>query len=177
MAKMFGYAKRGGKPNYSIINDEMDKDGPPDYEGKEHVRYKDPGHSPHEIEEPEDEPHMKSRVSRDEEHEMEDNYHMGIPKQTKRSLPHDIKRARMKMDAPNQQSPKALLGNLTTSIPLRGVEDTSGEKMEGPNEMQEDTNPKEHRKKMIVAVMKRKIKKGSRSPGSPTVNHTSNPSY
>jgi len=180
MVKMFGYAKRGKHSSYSR-REEMDEDGPPsDYEGKEHVRYKDPGHSRHDIEEPEDEPHMKSHVSSDEEHEMEDDYHMGVPNQNKNSLPNDIKRARMKMDAPNQQSPKALLGRLTTQIPLRGVEDTSGEEMEGPNEMQEDEMPKEHRKKMIVAVMKRKMKKSdNRVPGSPpnSMSNKANPTY
>lgn len=136
------------------------KDNPPGYEGKEHVKYKNPGYSKHNIRIPEDEPHMKSRVSKNEMHEMEDNYHMGVPDQTEDTLPKHIKRARMKMDAPNQQDPKPILGNPVHNVPYRGEEDTSGEEEMGPNEMQEaEGMPKEHRKKMIVAVMKRKMKK------------------
>ena len=129
------------------------KDSPPDYEGKEHVKYKDPGHTSHEIDMPEDEPHMKSHVSRNEEHEMEDQYEMGVPHQTKYDLPAKIARARMKMDAPDQEDPDELMGNITHNVPLRGEEDTTAKEEMGPNEMQ-----KESRKKMIVAVMKRKMR-------------------
>lgn len=170
MTKMFGYRQKKG-PRYSRMDDDMQesKSGEPTkgYEGKEHVKYKNPGFSKHNIRYPEDEPHMKSNVSREESHEAEDDYHMGVPDQTEDSLPKKIKRARMKMDAPNQQDPKPLLGNLTTQIPLRGTEDEDGEEEEGPNYMQESSGgmPKSHRKKMIVAVMKRKMK--SRDPGAP----------
>lgn len=132
------------------------KDNPPNYEGKEHVKYKNPGFSPHHIRYPEDEPHMKSRVSREEEHEMEDNYHMEVPDQTAKTLEAHIKRARMKMDAPDQEDPDYLRGNMTHNVGYEGVEDTSGEEEMGPNEMQKD---KEKRKKMIVAVTRRKMSK------------------
>src|SRR5271167_1977284 len=49
------------------------KGGPAGYEGKEHVKYKDPGHTRHHIRFPEDEPHMKSHNDSNEAHEMEDN--------------------------------------------------------------------------------------------------------
>lgn len=133
------------------------KDNPAGYEGKEHVKYKDPGYSSHHIRYPEDEPHMKSHVSRDEEHEMEDNYHKEVPDQTHYSLESKLKRARMKMDAPDQEEPDRLRANMVHNVGYEGVEDTSGEEEEGPNHMQSEG--KEHRKKMIVAVMKRKMKK------------------
>ena len=135
------------------------KDAPPGYEGKEHVKYKDPGYSSHEIRFPQDEPHMKSHVSRDETHEMEDNYHERVPNQTQYELESKIKRARMKMDAPDQEDPDELRGNLVTNVG-QGEEDTSGEEEMGPNDMQSGSKmPKEHRKKMIVAVARRKMKK------------------
>jgi hypothetical protein len=133
------------------------KDGPAGYEGKEHVKYRDPGHTRHHIRFPEDEPHMKSHVDSNEEHEAEDNYHMGIPDQTHYDLQKKIKRARMKMDAPDQEDPDELRGNLVSSIG-QGEEDTSGEEEMGPNNMQ---MAKEHRKKMIAAVTKRKMNKAS----------------
>ena len=133
------------------------KEGPAGYEGKEHVKYKDPGYSPHNIRYPQDEPHMKSHVSSDEEHEMEDNYHMGVPDQTEYSLEAQLKRARMKMDAPDQEDPDDLRGNITHNVPYEGEVDTTGEEEEGPNHMQ--SGSKENRKKMIVAVARRKMKK------------------
>lgn len=136
------------------------KGGPAGYEGKEHVKYKDPGHSPHHIRYPQDEPHMKSNVDTNEEHEMEDNYHMGVPDQTHYDLQAKIKRARMKMDAPDQEDPDELRGNLVSNIG-KGEEDTSGEEEMGPNDMQSGKMPKEHRKKMIAAVTKRKMNKAS----------------
>ena len=138
-----------------------DKDGPPGYEGKEHVKYKDPGYSSHNIRYPEDEPHMKSRVDKNEIHEMEDNYHMGVPDQTEDSLPAKIKRARMKMDAPDQEDPDFLRGNMVHNVGYEGVEDTSGEEQMGPNDMQSGM-PKEQRKKMVVAITRSKMKKGSK---------------
>lgn len=134
------------------------KDSPPNYEGKEHVKYKDPGYSSHHIRFPEDEPHMKSHVSRNETHEMEDNYHHSVPDQTKYSLESKLKRARMKMDAPDQEDPDPLRGNIVHNVGYEGEEDTSGEEEMGPNNMQGGTS-KEHRKKMIVAVTKRKMMK------------------
>lgn len=134
------------------------KGNPPGYEGKEHVKYREPGYSKHDIRYPEDEPHMKSNVDNNEEHEMEDNYHMEVPDQTHYELEKKIKRARMKMDAPNQQDPKPILGNPVHNVPYRGEEDTSGEEEMGPNDMQ---MPKEHRKKMIAAVARRKMNKAS----------------
>ena len=136
-----------------------DKDGPPGYEGKEHVKYEDPGYSSHHIRYPQDEPHMKSHVTQDEEHEMEDNYHHDIPDQTEYSLEEKLKRARMKMDAPDQEDPDDLRGNLVTNVG-QGEEDTSGEEEMGPNHMQSNMS-KEHRKKMIAAVTKRKMNKAS----------------
>lgn len=135
------------------------KDNPPGYEGKEHVKYENPGYSRHHIRFPEDEPHMKSRVGKEESHEAEDNYHMGVPNQTPKNLEKNIKRAHMLMDAPNQQDPKPLRGNIVHNVDYSGEEDTSGEEEMGPHDMQEEEEmPKEHRKKMIVAVMKRKMK-------------------
>lgn len=165
--KMFGYRTRKsqtrgmrdpGRPVHDMDSDEgKAEDNPPNYEGKEHVRYKNPGYSSHHIRYPEDEPHMKSNVSRDETHEMEDNYHMGVPDQTEDSLPAKIKRARMKMDDPDYYKPKPLLGNPVHNVPYEGEEDTTGEEEMGPHDMQGES--KEHRKKMVVAVMKRKMKK------------------
>ena len=133
------------------------KDGPAGYEGKEHVKYKDPGHTRHHIRFPEDEPHMKSHNDSNEAHEMEDNFHMAVPNQTKYDLEKKIKRARMKMDAPDQEDPDDLRGNMVHNVGYKGDEDTSGEEEMGPNDMQS----KEGRKKMIVAVMRRKMKKSS----------------
>lgn len=138
-----------------------EKDNPPGYEGKEHVKYKNPGFSPHHIKFPQDEPHMKSRVAKEEMHEMEDNYHMKTPDQTEDTLESKLKRARMKMDAPDQEDPDPLRGNITHNVGYEGEEDTSGEEEMGPNDMQSDM-PKEHRKKMIVAVTRRKMNKKSK---------------
>ena len=135
------------------------KDAPPGYEGKEHVKYKDPGYSSHHIRFPEDEPHMKSHVDSNETHEMEDNFHHDVPDQTHYSLEAKIKRARMKMDAPDQQDPDDLRGNLVSNVG-QGEEDTSGREEMGPNDMQKGMS-KDHRKKMIVAVTKRKMNKKS----------------
>jgi len=136
-----------------------DKGGPAGYEGKEHVKYKDPGYSSHHIRFPEDEPHMKSNVNKNEMHEMEDNFHQSVPDQTHYSLEAKLKRARMKMDAPDQEEPDRLRGNMVHDVGYEGDEDTSGEEEMGPNDMQSGM-PKEHRKKMIVAVTKRKMMKG-----------------
>lgn len=156
-AKVPGKPMHDDNPSYG-----KSKNNPPNYEGKEHVKYKNPGFSRHKIRIPEDEPHMKSRASKQEMHEMEDNYHMGVPDQTDDSLPAKIKRARMKMDAPDQEDPKPIRGNPVHNVPYRGEEDTSGEEEMGPNDMQENEKmPKKHRKKMIVAIIKRKMKKHS----------------
>lgn len=136
-----------------------EKDNPPNYEGKEHVKYKNPGYSKHDIRYPQDEPHMRSHVGKEEMHEMEDNYHMGVPDQTEDTLPARIPRARMKMDAPDQQDPKPILGNPVHNVPYRGEEDTSGEEEMGPHMMQSNEGSKEHRKKMIIAVTRRKMNK------------------
>lgn len=166
--KMFGHRLKKRSDSERVpgepINDMdnsfgQEKDNPPNYEGKEHVKYRNPGYSKHDIRYPEDEPHMKSRVSKNEMHEMEDNYHMDVPDQTEDTLPALIPRARMKMDAPNQQDPKPILGNPVHNVPYRGEEDTSGEEEMGPNHMQSSGRSKEDRKKMIVAVTRRKMKK------------------
>lgn len=161
MAGMFGYRKKKTSSGMREGRDEKADDGPPGYEGKEHVKYKDPGYSKHNIRTPEDEPHMKSHVSREEEHEAEDDYHMDLPQQTYSNLPKHIKRARMNMDAPDQEEPKPLLGNLVTMTTKKGYKDETGEEIEGPNEMQKDEEglSKPERKKMIVAVVKRKMGK------------------
>lgn len=168
--KMFGHRSKRNHmserdPGEPINHAEMDhssmgrsRDNPPSYEGKEHVSYKNPGFSSHHIRYPEDEPHMKSHSSSEEAHEMEDDYHMGVPHQTAHSLAKVIKRSRMKMDAPDQEDPDALRGNMVHNVGYEGDEDTSGEEEMGPNDMQSDEH-KEHRKKMIVAVMRRKMKK------------------
>jgi hypothetical protein len=85
---------------------------------------------------------------------MEDNFHKKTPDQTEESLPAKISRARMKMDAPDHDEPDELQGNMVRETEKKGVEDTSGEEKMGPNDMQ-----KEGRKKMIIAVMKRKMRK------------------
>lgn len=173
--KMFGHRLKrksesmgrdpGAGQNYNSSRGDEDfsgraKDAPPNYEGKEHMKYKNPGFSKHKIRYPEDEPHMKSEVSKEESHRMEDDYHMDIPDQTEDTLPEKIKRARMKMDAPNQQDPKPILGNLVHNAPYRGEEDTSGEEEMGPNEMQSNSQlPKEMRKKMIAGIARNKMKK------------------
>lgn len=175
--KMFGHrmkkksADNGRSPGRPYNMSDMDtsqgksKDNPPDYEGKEHVKYKNPGFSRHNIRIPEDEPHMKSHVSQDESHEMEDNYHMDVPDQTETKLEKNLKRAHMLMDAPNQQDPKPLRGNIVHNVEYDGEEDTSGGEEMGPNEMQSSTKiPKEQRKKMIVAVTKRKMKRMKSEP-------------
>lgn len=195
MSKMFGYRGRKKASNGESADPMYKaKDNPPNYEGKEHVRYQNPGFTRHEIRIPEETPHMRSHVTRDEEHEMEDNYHMGVPDQTAKTLQKKIARAKMGMDAPNQQDPKPIRGNPVTNVGYKGEEDTSGIEQMGPHDMQEndmheqrghklpkatkvkkeseygmeedymenddgEREPKEHRKKMIVAVMKRKMKK------------------
>lgn len=171
--KMFGHRMKRKSPeigrdpgsphNMSDMDRAMEKnkDSPPGYEGKEHVRYENPGYSSHHIRFPQDEPHMKSHVTRDEEHEAEDDYHMGVPNQTKMNLEKNLKRAHMLMDAPNQQDPKPLRGNIVHNVAYEGEEDTSGEEEMGPNDMQSGDMPKEHRKRMVMAVMKRKMKRAS----------------
>lgn len=154
--KMFGhrvkktadFGRTPGQPFNSMdFTYGKEKDGPEGYEGKEHVKYKDPGYSSHEIRTPEDEPHMKSHAGKEEMHEMEDNYHMGVPNQTHYDLEKKIKRARMNMDAPDQEDPKPLRGNIVHNVPFKGEEDTTGEEEYGPHDMQSDRMPKEHRKK------------------------------
>lgn len=156
----YGYVKsKDVNPNEKGMSYGKAKDAPAGYEGREHVKYEDPGYSSHHIRFPEDEPHMKSHVTRDEEHEMEDNFHHNVPDQTEYSLEEKIKRARMKMDAPDQEDPDELRGNLVDNIG-QGEEDTSGEEEMGPNDMQSNMS-KEHRKKMIAAVTKRKMNKAA----------------
>lgn len=165
--KMFGHRiktpaheKVPGEPIHQMDSSfGKEKDNPPGYEGREHVKYRNPGFSKHDIRYPEDEPHMKSRVGKKEMHEMEDNYHMGVPNQTEDELPKHIKRARMLMDAPDQEDPKPLRGNIVHNVGYKGEEDTSGEEEMGPHDMQEDEESKGRRKKMIVAIVKRKMKK------------------
>lgn len=156
----YKYAKSKDFPQKEGNSLGRSKGNPPGYEGKEHIKYKDPGYSSHHIKFPEDEPHMKSHASKEEMHEMEDNYHMDIPDQTKYSLEAKLKRARMKMDAPDQEDPDYLRGNMTHNVGYEGDSDTSGEEEMGPNDMQSGGN-KEHRKKMVVAVTKRKMKKSN----------------
>lgn len=141
---------------------EMAKDGPSNYEGKEHVKYKNPGFTREKINLPEQEPKMKSHVGKEEMHEMEDNYHMAVPDQTDYDLPKKIKRAFMKMDQEPHEVSKPLHGNLVTEISKKGWEDSSGEERYGPEEEQEDSgesSSKSNRKKVAVAVIKRKMGK------------------
>ena len=147
-----------GKP-YTGLDSQLGKsqDAPSKYEGKEHVKYKNPGFTRHKTSEPGNEPKMKSRVSKEEMHEMEDNYHMGVPDQTEDSLPAKIKRARMKMDAPDQEDPDRLRGNMVDDVGYEGDKDTSGEEEEGPNYMQ--SNIKENKKKAIIAIARKKMQK------------------
>ena len=156
------YAYVKGKdfpPNRNDQSFGRSKDAPAGYEGKEHMKYKDPGYTSHQTRFPEDEPHMKSHAGKEEMHEMEDNYHMDVPDQTHYTLENKIKRARMKMDDPHQEDPDPLQGNLVRNVGSKGVEDTSGDEEMGPNDMQSGMS-KDHRKKMIVAVAKRRMKKG-----------------
>jgi len=141
---------------------EKEEGGPAGYEGKEHVRYKNPGYSKHNIRIPEDEPKMKSKVGKKEMHEMEDNYHMDVPDQTPKNLEKTIKRAYMKMDDPEHQKPQPLHGNLTTKVSEKGLKDEDGWEDYGPEDMQSNSTPsksKSHRKKLAVAVIKRKMSK------------------
>jgi hypothetical protein len=157
------YVKSKDFPDGDVRNNYgRSKDGPAGYEGKEHVKYKDPGYSRHHIRYPEDEPHMKSHNDSNEAHEMEDNFHMGVPDQTHYELEKKIKRARMKMDAPDQEEPDPLRGNIVHNVGYEGEEDTSGEEEMGPNDMQ-SAMPKEQRKKMIVAVTRKKMMKKAKS--------------
>jgi hypothetical protein len=164
--KLFGHSKRkSGRVPGEPTEDEDEsfgrsKGGPSGYEGKEHVQVKFPGFTRHNIKNPQDQPHMKSRVSKEEMHEMEDNYHMDVPDLTEDTLEAKIKRAKMKMDDPKQQDPKPLRGNLTHNVGYDGVEDTTGEEQMGPNDMQGMS--KENRKKMIAAVTKSKMRKGKK---------------
>lgn len=135
-----------------------EKDNPPGYEGKEHVKYKDPGYTRHEIKFPDDEPHMKSHVGKEEMHEMEDNYHMDTPDQTPKALEAKIKRAKMKMDDPEMQKPARIKGIPVRNVSDEGELDTTGEEQMGPNYAQE-SGSKERRKKMVVAIAKRKMNK------------------
>ena len=133
------------------------------YHGKENVKYKDPGYSKHEINIPEDEPHMKSKVSKKEMHETEKNFHMKVPDQTEKTLPKKIPRVRMKMEErPKEQR---LVGNLVETKNSKGIKDEDGWENMGDEEMQEDDAPKskEHRKKIAIAVLSRKMKKKSKS--------------
>lgn len=158
--KTADFGRVPGQPfNQGNFNYGHEEDGPPNYEGKEHIRYKNPGFTRHHIRNPEEQPHAKHNVGKEEMHEMEDNYHMETPDQTQYTLEKKIKRARMKMDAPDQQDPDDLRGNIVHNTPYKGEVDTTGEEEEGPNEMQSDRMPKEHRKKMIVAVMRNKMRK------------------
>lgn len=133
------------------------------YHGKENVKYKDPGYSKHEIDYPEDEPHMKSKVSKQEMHEAEKNFHMEVPNQTKKTLPKRIPRARMKME--ERPVNNRLIGNLVEEGKSKGIKDGDGWEDMGPEEMQENDAPesKEHRKKIAIAVVSRKMKKKSKS--------------
>lgn len=149
-----------GKPAMNVDNPEgRAKDNPKGYEGKEHVKYKNPGFSSHKANLPKDEPHMKSKAGKEEMHEVEDNFHMDVPKQTKHGIPAHIKRTRMMMDMPDHDDVDPLHGNLVQKVGSKGIEDDSGHDEVGPNEMQKKAD-KESRKKMIVAVTKRKMKKG-----------------
>lgn len=140
---------------------ERDKDGPAGYEGKEHVKYKDPGYTREKIKFPEDEPHMKSHVGKEEMHEMEDNYHMDVPDQTYDTLPKKIPRASMIMDEPME--PKPLIGNLVETSGKKGLKDEDGEENYGPNENQENDvkgqtfSSKDQRKKLAVSMIKRRM--------------------
>lgn len=156
----YNYVKEKDFPNNKEMSLEgRNRDMPSGYEGREHIKYRDPGHSPHNIKYPQDEPHMKSHVNREEEHEAEDDYHMGLPDQTKYELEKKLKRAHMKMDTPEEiEEPARLRGNITHNVPYEGEEDTSGEEKMGTNLMQ-SAMPKAHRKKMIAAVVRRKMKK------------------
>jgi hypothetical protein len=165
--KMFGHhikKRMNPRAGEDQIKSGRSKDNPPNYEGKEHVKYADPGYTRHEINIPHDEPHMKSHAGKEEQHEMEDNFHMGVPDQTEDTLERKIKRARMKMDAPDQEDAKPLRGNIVHDVKYSGEEDTSGEEEMGPHDMQHDQMSKPHRKKMIVSVMKKKMKKRKDMP-------------
>jgi hypothetical protein len=160
--KLFQHRKKSGSMPKSPI--EKANDNPSKYEGKEHIKYKNPGFSKHDVSFPKDAPHMKSKLSKSEGHEMEDNYHMKTVDQTEDTLPAKIKRAMMKMDAKDQQDPKPLYGNMMEEVSKKGVEDSDSspgdEDKESDNYMQKNSGGKESRKKLIVAVMQRKMKKG-----------------
>lgn len=142
---------------------EMAEDNPPGYEGKEHVKYKNPGFTREKVNLPDEEPKMKSHVSKEEMHEMEDNFHMDVPDQTDYTLPKKIKRAFMKMDQEPHEKSQPMHGNLVTRVSEKGLQDSSGEERYGPEEEQEDYNnrpsSKTNRKKIAIAVIRRKMGK------------------
>jgi hypothetical protein len=107
---------------------------------------------------------MKSRVGKEEMHEMEDNFHMDVPNQTPKNLEKNIKRAFMKMDQPDEEGAKPLHGNLVTKVSEKGMKDEDGWEDYGPEKMQEDSGErkspnKAHRKKIAIAVIRRKMNK------------------
>lgn len=129
------------------------------YEGKEHVKYKDPGYAKHKVRIPEDEPKMKSYVSVEEGHEMEDNYHMDTPDQTPKNLEKNIKRAHMIADEPFK--PPKITGDLVTKTG-KAIEDDDGMEEMGPETYQKDEGDgegKAKRKRVVAAFIKRKMKK------------------
>lgn len=140
------------------------------YEGKEHVKYHDNEKSRHFIRYPQDEPHMKSRVSKEEMHEAEDDYHMPTHI-TEMKLPKRIPRARMEMEMEDRRSGGKLkrYGNLVSETG-KGIEDgNTGIENMGPMEYQRDDEDKESerkdeedfrgiRKKVIAGVLKKKMK-------------------
>ena len=155
--KLFGHIKKKSSSYNRNKIEEKSKDNPPNKEGKEPVKYKNPGFSKHEIDIPDDEPSMRSKLKKGETFRPEDNFHMDVPDQTPKSLPSKVKKAMMKMSAEDQEDPKPMYANPVRTIPKQGVEDEDGE--ENEEEDKSYRKPKEDRKKMIVAVLSRKMKK------------------
>jgi len=131
------------------------------YEGKEHMMsYKqmDPEKSKHTVRIPEDEPHMKSRITKQEAHQEEDDYHFKTPHR-KEKLPANLPD---KHGRDGEISPMKRVGNLVTTTNKPMVDEhESGYEDEEEEASKPRALPKEHRKGMIIAVLQRKLKKNS----------------
>ena len=117
------------------------------YEGKEHVKYREPGMTRHEIKFPQDEPHMKGKVSKEESHEMEDNFHMKTNISKPGHLPKKIKRAHMAIEDFESYDPSMRYGNLVSKDGKGVSVGSSGKEQLGPKMHQMDDESKESERK------------------------------
>ena len=131
------------------------------FEGREHIKsYEemDPEKSKHDVRYPQDEPHMKSRISKQEAHEEEDDYHFKNPHRVEK-LPKNLPDNHGRDD---EVETRKRVGNLMTKSNLPIIDEhESGFPDEEEEEEKPRAMPKEHRKGMIIAVLQRKLKKRS----------------